>query len=102
MFIRSDTDYEAVEEPFDTKTLTWYTVKANLTETKQEIDERIQATKEQIRRGIIQPNGLPTGINPAMVGAPSQKQSQLPRKLPLLPKQLTPQQQWNQRFGIRR
>jgi hypothetical protein len=104
MYIRSDTDFEATEEPLNMKAITWFTVKANLMETKKEAAERVEAIKKQIAMGILQPNGLPAGINPAMVGAPSQPKQHIRQQLIPNPmqKRLTPQQQWNQRFGIRR
>lgn len=110
--IRSDTDFEnPANEPFDAKSIMWYTVKANLMETKREQEEKLIAIKKQMAMGIIQPNGLPAGIDPAQVGMTVQTVRRPPQ--PVLrqnnsnmaylnrPKP-TPQQLFQQRFGIRK
>jgi hypothetical protein len=109
MYIRSDTDYNAVEEPLDTKKITWFLVKANLMETQREINEKKEATMRQIHMGIIQPNGLPAGLDPAMLGLPSQKVT-VKKNIPhnqmgnsnLGYLNRSPQQKLYDKFGIRK
>ncbi len=56
-------DYENdVEEVIDTSKIAWFDVKMDLAETEQEKKEKIQAMQEQIRMGILQPNGYPVGM----------------------------------------
>jgi len=110
MFIKSVTDYEDPEDqPFDKTKLTWYTVKANLSETKREQEEKVVAVKKQIAMGIIQPNGLPAGITPQMLGMKPQPPRNLQQMLPQQriqylrqQQQLSPQQQLYSKFGIRK
>lgn len=109
MYINSETDYSYVEEPLDTKKITWYLVKANLMETQREINEKKEATIKQIRMGIIQPNGLPAGLDPAMLGL--SKPKVVMNKVPPKPQinnsnmgylNRTSQQKLYDKFGIRK
>jgi hypothetical protein len=114
MNLNSHTDfYDLVDEPIDETKIRWFLVKANLTETKQELDEKIVAIKEQIKRGIIHPNGLPVGIDLSLFGAPVRKpvqtnnQSQIRNNSNLgylnRPQaKLSPQELFNQRFGLKK
>jgi hypothetical protein len=109
MFIKSVTDYEDPEDqPFDKTKLTWYTVKANLSETKRE-QEKLMAIKKQMATGIIQQNGLPAGITPEMLGMKPQPPRNIQQMLPQQriqylrqQQQLSPQQQLYSKFGIRK
>lgn len=88
MFINSETDLNCpLDEPFDIKNVTWYTVKANLSETKLEQEEKSIAIKKQIATGIIQPNGLPAGITPEMLGMKAHPQIQQKPTNQMLPQE---------------
>jgi hypothetical protein len=115
MFINSETDYNHPEdEPFDIKKIIWYTVKANLSETKREQEEKLEAVKKQMAMGIIQANGLPAGVTHQMLGLappapprPRNFQQMLPQqRIQFLKQQQaakpTAEQQFYSKFGIRK
>jgi hypothetical protein len=117
MFIQSATDFEnPLDEPFDIKKITWFTVKANLSVTKKEHDEHIAAKQEQMAKGILQPNGLPAGITPEMLGIKPQPNPMMRPQQRILQNRLaqsnsnmgylnrkpSPQEQFYSKFGIRK
>jgi hypothetical protein len=122
MYISSETDYENPADPiFDKTKIMWYVVRANLSVTKREQQENVEAIKKQIAMGIIQANGLPADISPEMLGlqrqAPpsnmrpqqriqmlkAQQQQQSNSNLGYLNRpKLTQEQQLYQRFGLRK
>lgn len=57
-------DYEddSIEEVIDTSKIAWFDVRMDLSDTEQEKKEKVEAMQEQIRMGILQPNGFPTGM----------------------------------------
>jgi len=56
-------DYENdLEEVVDLSKIAWFDVKMDLSDTEIEKKEKVQAMQEQIRMGILQPNGFPTGM----------------------------------------
>jgi len=87
MYINSETDFEnPIEEPFDHTKIIWYTVKANISETPREREEKRQAILKQKEMGILQQNGLPAGITPQMLGIKLKpSQINVPQLLPPLP-----------------
>lgn len=87
MYINSETNLEnPIEEPFDIKKIIWYTVKANLSESPREREEKRQAVLHQMELGILQKNGLPAGITPQMLGIKLKpSQVNVPQLLPPLP-----------------
>lgn len=67
--ISSETNFEdTVDHLIDLKKIKWFSVKANLFETEQEINEKKQAMLRQYNLGIIQANGLPVGVTLEQVG----------------------------------
>lgn len=76
-YIRSDTNYleqEATEK--EQLVFSWFKVQSNLQETGNEQSEKIQAIRQQIAMGILQPNGRPVGMN----GPPNKKENSFERK----------------------
>jgi hypothetical protein len=56
-------DYENdLEEVVDLSKIAWFDVKMDLSDTEIEKKEKIEAMQEQIRMGILQPNGFPVGM----------------------------------------
>lgn len=57
-------DYEdnGLEEVIDPSKIAWFDVKMDLSDTDIEKKEKAEAMQEQIRMGILQPNGFPTGM----------------------------------------
>lgn len=59
-YIRGEIDYseeEAKEEYY----FAWFHTESNLKPSDREEREKIAAIHEQIRKGVIQPNGMPVG-----------------------------------------
>ena len=56
-------DYEDMDEGHvDTSKIAWFDIRMDLSESEQEKKEKIEAVQEQIRLGILQPNGFPVGM----------------------------------------
>lgn len=57
-------DYEdnGLEEVIDPSKIAWFDVKMDLSDTEQEKKEKVAAMQEQIRMGVLLPNGLPPGV----------------------------------------
>jgi len=55
-------NYDYIDEPINLGDLAWFDVKISLGETDNEKKEHIEAMKQQVKLGILQPNGLPTGM----------------------------------------
>jgi hypothetical protein len=51
-----------LEEVIDLSKIAWFDVKMDLSDTDIEKKEKVEAIQEQIRLGILQPNGFPTGM----------------------------------------
>lgn len=64
MNIPSYTDFEDLEDQeIDVKKISWFRVKAKLHQTPQESREMQEAKQHQINAGILQRNGLPSGMS---------------------------------------
>lgn len=57
-----DIDSQTIEDIINLDKVAWFDVNMDLSETDQEKKEKIQAQKEQIEWGILQPNGYPVGM----------------------------------------
>lgn len=67
--ISTETNFEEPEDHLiDLKKIKWYSVKARLFETEQELNEKKQAMLRQYHLGVIQANGLPVGVSLEQVG----------------------------------
>ena len=53
---------EEIETVMDLSKISWFDVKMDLGDTEEEKKEKVEAMQEQIRMGILQKNGLPTGM----------------------------------------
>ena len=61
--VNTETDFEnLLDDEIEVNKVSWYSVKARLSETQEEQDERKLAMKYQIDNGILQKNGLPAGM----------------------------------------
>lgn len=63
-WVETMTDYEdnSLEEVMDLSKISWFDVKMDLADTDIEKKEKVAAMQEQIRLGILQPNGYPVGM----------------------------------------
>lgn len=62
-YVRTDTDlFEQEEEQPEKLNFSWFTVKANMRETEDELREKQRAIKDQIENNVIHPNGVPVGM----------------------------------------
>jgi hypothetical protein len=76
--VRGDTDYRNVEETdIDETKIFWMGTNANLADTPQEQLENKLAIQEQIRKGILDEAGIPTGFTYDELGIPKHVQEQL-------------------------
>lgn len=84
LYISTETDYNIEEEPPDFSKIRWFSVKTKLFETDLERKEKLLAMRKQYDLGIIQANGLPTGITPEQIGLPKEiaNQNVANRKIP--------------------
>ncbi len=56
-------DYEEDESiTINTEKVSWFDVRLEMGETEQEKKEKVEAMREQISLGILQPNGFPVGM----------------------------------------
>lgn len=78
---------EDIETVMDLSKIAWFDIKMDFSDTEEEKRERTEAIQEQIRLGILQPNGFPTGMQapPGMHVVGSQKGFNFPGaiKVPL-------------------
>jgi hypothetical protein len=63
-WVETMTDYEdnSLEEVIDLSKISWFDVKMDLADSDIEKKEKVAAMQEQIRLGILQPNGYPVGM----------------------------------------
>ena len=87
LYVNSETNFDDPEDhEVDVKEIKWFTVKANVYDTEQEIKEKKIAMREQYAAGIIQHNGLPQGISKEMLGLPPEPVKSVPaRRPPVMP-----------------
>jgi hypothetical protein len=62
-WIETYQDYDYTDEPINLSDLAWFDVKILLNESDIEKKENIEAMRQQVALGILQPNGLPVGMN---------------------------------------
>lgn len=75
------TDYNIIEEEdIDTTKISWLGTKASLTDTPQEQLETRLATLEQVKLGILDQLGLPTGFTYDELGISKDMQEQIKAK----------------------
>ena len=77
-YVRTETDFYEEEELQEELSFSWFSVKSNQRESQQEIDETRAAIQYQIKNGILQPNGLPVGMN---IPQPPQPKGKHARKI---------------------
>ncbi len=78
--IYGDTDYseaEETEEDFDESKIFWMGTNADMSDTPQEQLENKLAIQEQVKKGILDEFGLPTGFTYDELGIPKDKQEEI-------------------------
>lgn len=65
--IRCETDFFEEENPDEDVHYAWFKIKPNLYDTEEEKKEIIAARNEQIKNGIITPEGNPVGLEPPKI-----------------------------------
>ncbi len=61
-WIETYQNYDYIDEPINLNDLAWFDVKITLTESDVEKKEHMEAMRQQVKLGILQPNGLPVGM----------------------------------------
>ena len=75
-YVRAETDFtEEVPEENEEYYFAWFHTESNLKPSEREEKEKVQAIQEQIRSGVIQPNGMPVGWQ-----QPKRKETRLERQ----------------------
>jgi hypothetical protein len=77
-FVWGDSDFSEVEEgDIDETKIFWMGTNANLADTPQEQLENRLAIQEQVKHGILDEFGLPTGFSYDELGIPKEKQDEI-------------------------
>jgi hypothetical protein len=89
--INGDTDYNEIDEiDIDETKIFWMGTNANLSDTPQEQLESKIAIQEQVRNGVLDEYGLPTGFTYDELGLPKEKQDEIANARRLRSQQIQP------------